>query len=507
MGPSFAQKAQDSDTLRWNDHRYAMIVEPYVPSALMVYYQFKGLSSPFNFWSSNNNRGHVATYEIINDALYLRAIEAKRYRTRHGNLWTESGIDTVVTPDFFEIKSFDSLASFSPDMVLADWFTGFLKLSLIPNDKKESKSTEANGNRYIFIRNGRIAENLFISNSDAAKLKKNPSDSRLQPQFDMIRRFEAYVNFYARCAMDREPVIYNGHDGLFERKPNSLTLAMLYHHNNPFRYFANCTDKQVSDAAPFGEWLIRGDSLFLTRLLSHRGKDVFTFSTGDVDMPRFLADSVLLSIPYGGPRPKPDGTVFANWISGDYVIHYGVWETTTMDVPVYTVSKTQTLRIVNGIVTSSKFIPSSFEDDLISAAATSFAPCNPDAIYSVDDKQLAESVGEYKRPKNNPSYKGEKPSLRSWFLNHPLTDERVKDRLFRVRLAFLVNCKGEVGQLRVISKGKGELYEFANIVLELVKTMPNNWLPATDRKGNPVDCWQIMEFTVSNGILTNANYK
>ena len=506
-GFSFAQKAQDPDTLLWNDRRYAIVIEPYVPSPLMVYFQTSGTTSPFNFWSSNNNRGHVATYEILNDALYLRTIEAKRYRTRHGNLWTESGIDTVVTPDFFEITPLDSTSYFSSDAILTDWFTGVLRLTLLSRDKKESRTTEADGSRYLFLRNGRITENIFVSSSDLSKLDKNPSNPNLKPQRDILNQYEAYVDFFARCCMDREPVSFSGHDGLFERKPNSLTLVLLYYNNNPFRFFSNCSNNQISGAAPFGQWLIRNDSLFLTKITSHSGKDVFSFTVGDVDMHNFLADSVKDGVPYGGRRLGDDGTAFADWITGDFVVHYGTWEKITLDVPVYTISKTQTLRIVNGIVTSSQFSPSSFEDDLRAAETTSFSVCDQSAIYSVDDKQLAESVGDYKHPKKNPTYWGDKPTFRSWFLNNPLTDERAKNRLFRVRLAFMVNCKGEVGQWRIISKGKGELYEFANTVLELVKTMPHKWSPATDRKGNPVDCWQIMEFTVSDGILTNGNYK
>ena len=126
---------------------------------------------------------------------------------------------------------------------------------------------------------------------------------------------------------------------------------------------------------------------------------------------------------------------------------------------------------------------------------------------AIDDKLLAETVGEFKHPKINPSYTGDKTALRNWFLNNPLTDERVKDRLFRVRIAFMVNCDGEAGRWQVMNKGKGELFEFANMVLDLVKTMPQKWIPAKDKKGNPVDCWQILEFTVNNGVLTNGIYK
>ena len=71
----------------------------------------------------------------------------------------------------------------------------------------------------------------------------------------------------------------------------------------------------------------------------------------------------------------------------------------------------------------------------------------------------------------------------------------------------MVNCEGKPGRFQIINKPKGELFEFSNMVLEIVKEMPKNWVPAEDKKGNKVDCWQVLEFTVSNGSLTNANYK
>ena len=499
-GFSSAQKEQDADTLIWNGRRYAMVVEPYVPSVLMVYYQCSGKTSPFTFWSSNNNRGHVATYEILNDALYLRNVEAKRYRTRLGNLWTESGIDTVVTPDFFEISSIDSSQAFSPDMVLTDWFSGCLKLKYLPTTKKELKQAETKGYRFLTLKNGRIVGNTFISDDDLKRFDAGIQGSEV-PR-DMLEQYRLYVAFFSRCAMDRERVAYNSHEGLFERKTNSLPLAMLPFGNDAQRYFDVMSDGKPTGAAPFGDWLIRNDSLFLSAVNAHLGSDIYSFSAQPLQLDKFIPPTQDSGIVRNAGVP-----LFAHWVSGDFVIHYGSWDTSSLGIPSYTVAKTQKIRFSNGVVTLSQFSPSSFDDDGGGASLSSFAPCKPTQVFSVDDKLLAEAVGNFKSPKKNPEYEGGKSTFRSWFLNHPLTDERAKDRLFRVHLAFMVNCNGEVGQWQVISKGKGELFEFANMVLELVKTMPQNWQPATDRKGNPVDCWQKMEFTVSNGVLTNGNYK
>ena len=501
---AFAQKEQDPDTLVWNNRHYTVTVERDVPSLVMVYFQRTNTPSPFNFWSANLNRGHVARFEILNNEIYLTRIDAKRYRTRTGNLWTESGIDTSVAPGYFNIKPLETHPETSDDLVIADWFSGIIELTLITNDKKELKSTEAKGNRYLHIIDGKIVDNVFISTNDRLQLQKNPDTSSTISKFLTLR--ERYLNFHQRCAMDREAVDFDGHKGLFEHQPDNMTLVMNFFGNNPLRT-PSAWNRSTSSGAPFGSWIIQNDSLFLSDISTHSGDDPYSFISHSESITTYLADSIIDDIPYNHRPINENGAIFADWIDGNYVIHYGNWESSALGLPSYNVYKTQKLRIKDGIILSSSFTPSSFEDDEKELAANVFNICNENGIWSVDDKQLAENVGNYKQPKTNPTYKGGKPTFRSWFLNNPLTDERAKDRLFRVRLGFMVNCNGEAGRWIILNKGKGELFEFANMVLDLVKTMPQNWEPAKDKKGNNVDCWQIMEFTVNNGILTNANYK
>ena len=484
IAKSYAQKMQDSDTLLWNNQKYAVTIDTYIPSVVTVYFQITGHPSPFNFWSSNNNRGHIATLEIINEELILKNIEAKRFKTRKGNLWTESGIDTVAEPDYYGVTSLNSNNPFNDSMIVADWYSGLLELTYIPTNAKEQKSEKAKGKRYLYIVKGKIMKNIFVQPADKTPNKKKSNQQ--QPEIIEIQQYkDAFQSFYTRCASDREVVVYNGHNGLFDHIPNGLSLAMKYYNNDPFEYYAQCHKGEIVGNAPFGEWLIERDSLFLTKIELHSGIDIYSHKESNTT--------------------KPEKKQFANWITGDYVIHYGIWDTNGFGIPTYTVSKTQKIRFKEGIVITSTFSPSNFDEK--ENTMPDFVLCNETNIWSVDDKQLAESIGEFPRPKNNPTYKGKKEALRNWFLNHPLTDERAKERLFRVRLGFIVNCKGEAGQWKVISKGKGELFEFANMVKELVETMPQNWEPAKDKKGNPLDCWQILEFTVSDGVLTNANYK
>lgn len=501
----FAQKEQDPDTLVWNNRQYAITVPRDVPSILMVYFQRTATQSPFNFWSSTNSRGHVASYELLNNDICLSAVEAKRFRTRIGNLWAESGIDTTVSPDYFGIHSLDTI-SHSDGTVVCDWFSGVVELSLIPSDKRDLKSAEYKGKRYLHIVNGNVKDNIFVSDEDNAILLKNFDDEKVRGARDILFLIGKFNNFYYRFAVDREPVVFEGHEGLFERRADRLSLVMDFFDSDPLRCPSNW-EATSGFGTPMGTWSLRGDSVFLTDLSTHSGEDMYNYVSKTRSAYDYLADSTVGGVTYNHLSFSNSGDCFAQWLNGEFVIQYGSWEKTLMDVPTYRVYKTHKIKVRNGVVYSSSFTPTSFDEDKALLSTESFSICDEKTVYAVDDKQLAEAVGNFKAPKKAPSFTGDKTALRNWFLNRPLTDERAKDRLFRVRLAFMVNCKGEAGQWQLINKSKGELNEFANMVLEIVKTMPQNWIPAVDKKGKPVDCWQILEFTVSNGILTNANYK
>ena len=497
-----SQKVQDADTLLWNNKCYAVAVDRNVPSVVMSYFQRVGVDAPFQSWSLNNSRGHIAQLELINNEIRVNTIEAKRFKTRTGNLWTETGIDTIVSPDYFQISPLTNEQPLGELAIVADWYSGILEMRLLAKDKKEQKSDEARGTRYLNVVNGQVVDNVFISD----KIMAEYQSGRAKLGHDQAKIYymnERFKEFYLHCASDREEVNYNGHKGLFQQEANGLTLVMEFFGNNPLKCSTNWLYNVRDDSgAPFGSWVLRNDSLFLSEIMTRNGSGSHGQGMSD-----YLADSVVDGVAYCHRRFTDDHCFFADWITGEYVIHYGNWQTNNFGVQDYVVYKTQKIRFKDGVVMSSVFSPSSFEDDEKALAVSEFKICNEGNVWSVDDKQLSETVGSYKAPKKTPSYKGDRTALRNWFLNQPITDERAKDRLFRVRIAFMVNCEGQAGRWQLISKNKGELFEFANMVLETVKTMPQNWIPATDKKGNAVDCWQILEFTVSNGILTNANYK
>lgn len=127
-------------------------------------------------------------------------------------------------------------------------------------------------------------------------------------------------------------------------------------------------------------------------------------------------------------------------------------------------------------------------------------------IYAVDNFLVKEKFGDLARPTTNPTFQGGIDQLKEYFIDHPLTDERVSQSIFRVSISFLVNCNGKAGNFVIVSKGKGDLETYANQVLSVVNQMPQNWQPATvDDK--PVDSYQVLSFTVVGGKLDNVSYK
>ncbi len=132
--------------------------------------------------------------------------------------------------------------------------------------------------------------------------------------------------------------------------------------------------------------------------------------------------------------------------------------------------------------------------------------CDASNKYTVKNSMLMERLGpDYKEPSKYPDYKGGLKKMKSYFEENPITDPRAKEMMFRVKIAFMINCNGEAGDYKIISRGKGELEELANLVLEKVNNLPSDWNPAK-AKGDQVDCYQVLSFTVLSGQLNRVTF-
>jgi len=133
--------------------------------------------------------------------------------------------------------------------------------------------------------------------------------------------------------------------------------------------------------------------------------------------------------------------------------------------------------------------------------------CDSLIQYAVGKEALLkDKIGEKPEPDTNPTFEGGVEELKKYFAGRPLTDDRVKDIVFRVAIAFVVDCDGNAGNFMIITRGKGLAETFANQVLGIANSMPQNWNPAT-KNGVKADCYQVLSFTVAGGQLDKVSYR
>ncbi|MCC2547587.1 hypothetical protein LJY25_14110 [Hymenobacter sp. BT175] len=141
------------------------------------------------------------------------------------------------------------------------------------------------------------------------------------------------------------------------------------------------------------------------------------------------------------------------------------------------------------------------------APAVGYAPAPTGSLAPPD--MLAKRLGTLPpQPDTYPVFTGGPAALQQYFTAHPLTSDLAKQAVFKTSILFLVNCDGKAGGYRLLAdvEGRGDFETLVNQVLAPVNDMPQQWKPAT-KNGKPVDCYQIMSFTVTRGQLTNVAYQ
>lgn len=129
-------------------------------------------------------------------------------------------------------------------------------------------------------------------------------------------------------------------------------------------------------------------------------------------------------------------------------------------------------------------------------------------MYSVNKGALLDvAVGNNDRPATVPECVEGIDSFKDFFRYHPIKDGRGAGMIFKISIAFQVNCNGEAGNYRIISNYNNKLFpELAAKALEIVKEAPLHWSPAKDGDGNAVDCWQVIDFTAVECSLAKCDY-
>lgn len=137
-----------------------------------------------------------------------------------------------------------------------------------------------------------------------------------------------------------------------------------------------------------------------------------------------------------------------------------------------------------------------------------FTICNNNSIFAVDNYLLETIISEKsKEPKKSPEFsENGVTDIKNIFEKKSLATDDADNTVFRSHIAFIVNCKGEVGNFQILSKNENNIHLLEEKLLLIVKANLTTWIPAV-YKGENVDCYQVLVFTVLNGNITNVFYK
>lgn len=486
---SFATE-QFPDIIIYGGKKYELSVGWGHPSPLQVLYIRTSTQSPFQSYSTANYRGHIATWIISGGKLYLTEVDTRRHTGLTGTYWPDNGrrADTLASPGYFNITSLSGQQAEPNGAVLADWFSGVLEIgSPITKSKKKNKMKEM---RYIYVRNGEVVDDQLVRDKDFKRMQtlsdKDTSDHKFMNKYYIVILNHFYISYYFQSGIGHDEVLYDGHRGRFASKDFRPQLMSLFD-NNPVQFPFSWENFQ-RNGSPVCTWSICNDSLFINSITLWSGTGFYEHDEAPVELDEIFR-----------PERIKNDRVFAFWMNGEQTIEYGEDREGEFGMNEFRLERQQRIVLDSGRIVRVIWTPSSFDADTQQVA---LRDCDPQHIYRCDHWGARDSHKELPVAAKLPYWSEGDSALQTWFDSHPLTDPRAKEMMFRTVLLFKVNCHGEAGEWTIASKGKGILFELANLVLDIAKQLPSNgWTPATDADGNAVDCWHVIQFNINEGNI------
>ncbi len=344
---------QESDIFLENEKKYDLYVNWGHPSPLQVLYIRTDTESPFRSFSTGNYRGHVATWQVCDSALYLVSVDSRYHFGGTGTYWpTDSTrIDTVAEPAFFGIQSLSGVAPGKDGTVFADWFSGVLEITPTYQDVKSGASEK--WVRYLYFRNGKMLKDVTVMPKDWKKLKdfkkKYKKDSDLMEKYQMAYLNQCYLSYYLRSGLAHDQVIFSNHQGRFQARDFRPMLMSLYD-NDPLQFPFNWENFE-KNGAPVCSWIIQNDSVFLAQVVLQSGLGLFEYDEEGVSLTELFR-----------PEHIVNKRVFAFWMSGSFVVEYGKVEEDMFGMKEMKVDRRQTITLDSGRVVKSEWSPSAFEE-------------------------------------------------------------------------------------------------------------------------------------------------
>ena len=315
---------QMPDYLYYNNKKLTLDTGWGYPSPLETYYRQNNLDYPFAMLSTANYRGHIATWEIIDDKLYLKEIKIR---------------EEIHTPKEYNINSKTDSLNYN-NSVFADWFSGMI-------------TCQENNNLYCFyVRYGEVLNTQILSEEDYTKIEqitvKDTSDYELMNKYYMLILNDNYISYYFRLN-EEDNIDVEGRNGRFVAKSGHSTILEFFS-NDHMKWPYNWENFE-KNGAPNCKWSISDNNIYLNEIQLYSGSGFFEIRKDSVNLEDIFSDKV------------SNDKVFAHWLNGIYVIKYG----TEKENPLLTAFKEFTptefeyLRIENGVIIESYTVPSDFD--------------------------------------------------------------------------------------------------------------------------------------------------
>jgi hypothetical protein len=325
---------QEPDILYYKNQELTLSTGWGHPSPLQTYFWQNNLKYPFSMLSTANYRGHIATWEIENNMLFLKKI------------WSPEG---ELTPAHFNIKSKKD-TTFQNQMVFADWFSGVIECQL--RDTTNYWNTKLW--YYFHVKNGMVVNIQILNKKDFDEIKKitskdNPSlgDNTLFDKYKMLLLNQNYIAYYFRLN-GNDTIIHENKGGYFYGNREGSPI-LSYFSNDHTKWLYNWENYE-KNGAPNCQWIVREKKVYLTKIELHSGTGFYSIDKDSVNLDVFFRDKI------------DNNMVLADWLSGIYVMSFGkqVEDDLLKGYFRYKTEEYVYLRLNKGEIVETYTIPSSF---------------------------------------------------------------------------------------------------------------------------------------------------
>jgi len=279
-----AATSQMPDILIYKGKKLKLQTSWRFPAILDQYFLQQKMLSPFDMWHTANYRGHIATWRIRNNKLFLSCIELED---------TTDDFSTIkYTPSEWN-RDYLPESLYEDKKVFAAWFSG-----VIMGVRLIEKSMNYKAFYYFHIRHGNLV--------GVYKTKEHFYDMTSFPP--LVHMYKNYVNFWYRLKGDS--LILNDTNCHLKVGKHQKSPIFSYYGTDFLDWPFNWENPEKSDR-PLCTWKIRNDSLFLEGIhISYQTMED-SLVEEKVDLSDAFSDKLI------------KGKVFADWVDGLYIIEHG----------------------------------------------------------------------------------------------------------------------------------------------------------------------------------------